>query len=78
MTNERASANPTGLPSLMKHIQEQQRLAVDLESLLEALWLLHENEIGAAAQMGIISTAHRMAANLNEALDISALPEVRA
>jgi hypothetical protein len=51
---------------------------VELESLMDALLLLNENEIGKSAQFGIISLAYRMARELNEALDIVALPDVRA
>jgi hypothetical protein len=78
MTNERASATATGLPALLGHIREQQRYAVELESLMDALLLLNENEIGKSAQFGIISLAYRMARELNEALDSTTLPDVLA
>jgi len=69
------TANDTGLPELLAHIQDLQNEALVIESLLDAAMSMFSVP-DRQDSMTLVEMASVRAARLNRALDTTALPEV--
>lgn len=79
MTNEQpASGNATGLPALLSHISGVQNEVMHLQSLLETLDFIDNEDACHGARTSIITLATRLASEINNSLDSVNLPAVEA
>ncbi|WP_370301578.1 hypothetical protein [Pseudooceanicola sp.] len=75
--DERASANNTGLPELLSHIDDMQNKAWRLEAVLEAINYLENEGQCENGRQSLSMIAQEMAQDIANGLDIQRLTEVR-
>lgn len=63
------------MSALLKHIQTQQSIAMNLCSIIQALSILDDGEVAPDAVTGLIRVARDLAEKLNSNLDVVNLPK---
>ncbi len=66
------------MSALLKHIEKQQSIAMNLCGVIEALAILDNEGVGANAITSLLNVAGDLANQLNDGLDSVRLPEVGA
>lgn len=78
MTNKRACANREGLPALIEHISDMQVIATRLNSLIEIASDVDNEGRNRDGITTLLDVMRGMSTELNNGLDSTNLPEVKA